>query len=163
MGGLATPPRAYTRSMTLLPEIPPRQGARRRDRHGRGIRGPLLAPTLPAWRTRSEKFDQLVASTAARLVRGNPSLTGVEFGIEEIPPSNPSPWEHASVVVGRYFPADRTSGVAARIVVYRRPLLTRAQDASELAELVRMVLAEQAAEMLGVRPDQVDPDYPDED
>jgi len=47
--------------------------------------------------------------------------------------------------------------------VYRRPLLTRAQDASELAELVRMVLAEQAAEMLGVRPDQVDPEYPDED
>ena len=47
--------------MTLLPEIPSRRGARRRDRHGRGLRGPLIAPTLPAWRTRSEKFDDLVA------------------------------------------------------------------------------------------------------
>lgn len=149
--------------MTLLPDIPPRRGARRRDRHGRGPRGPLLAPTLPAWRTRREKFDSLVAASAARLVRLNPRLKAVEFGVEEIPPSDPSTWEGTAVAVGRYFPADRTTGVAARIVVYRRPLLTRSQDAADLAELVRIVLAEQAAGMLGLRPDELDPDYPDED
>lgn len=148
--------------MTLLPEIPPRRGARRRDRHGRGIRGPLIAPTLPAWRTRSEKFDDLVADSAARLVRANPGLKVVEFGVEEIPPSDPSSWEGRTVVVGRYFPADRTTGVPARIVVYRRPLLTRAQDAGELVDLVRMVLAEQAAEMLGLNPWDVDREYPED-
>lgn len=149
--------------MTLLPEIPARRGARRRDRHGRGIRGPLIAPTLPAWRTRGEKFDDLVAESASRLVRANPALRTVEFGIEEIPPSTPSPWEGNTVVVGRYFPADRSTGVAARIVVYRRPLATRAHDAGELAELVGMVLAEQAAEMLGVHPRDVDRDYPEDE
>lgn len=148
--------------MTLLPEIPARRGARRRDRRGRGIRGPLIAPTLPAWRTRSEKFDDLVGRSAARLVRAHPALKSVEFGVEEIPPSDPSSWEGGTVVVGRYFPADRTTGVRARIVVYRRPLLTRAHDTGELVDLVRMVLAEQAAEMLGKEPWEVDPDYPEE-
>jgi hypothetical protein len=39
----------------------PRVGAvRRRDRRGRGIRGPLLPPTLPAHRTRAERFDDQV-------------------------------------------------------------------------------------------------------
>ena len=148
--------------MTLLPEIPSRRGARRRDRHGRGLRGPLIAPTLPAWRTRSEKFDDLVAESAARLVRAHPALKAVEFGVEEIPPSDPSTCEGRTVVVGRYFPADRATGVRARIVVYRRPLLTRAHDAGELVEMVRMVLAEQAAEMLGRAPWEVDREYPED-
>ena len=34
--------------------------AHRRDRHGRGLRGPLVPPHLPAWRTRAERFDELV-------------------------------------------------------------------------------------------------------
>ena len=161
LGGFATPSHTYTEGMTLLPEIPSRRGARRRDRHGRGLRGPLIAPTLPAWRTRREEFDDLVAESAARLVRSNLSLRTVEFGVEEIPPSDPSAWEGPTVVVGRYFPADRASGVAARIVVYRRPLLSRAHDADDLEDLVRMVLAEQAAEMLGLHPWDVDPRYPD--
>ncbi len=149
--------------MTLLPDIPPRWSARRRDRHGRGLRGPLLNPALPAWRTRRERFDRLVASSAARLVRLNPRLKGVEFGVEEVPPSDPSAWEGGTVAVGRYFPADRALGVAARVVVYRRPLLARAQGAGDVADLVRMVLAEQAAGMLGLRPDELDPEYPEDE
>jgi len=47
-------------------------------------------------------------------------------------------------------------------VVYRRPLLTRAHDAGELVEMVRMVLAEQAAEMLGRAPWEVDREYPED-
>lgn len=148
--------------MTLLPDIPPRRGARRRDRHGRGLRGPLLAPTLPAWQTRREKFDGLVAASAARLVGMNPALKGVEFGIEEVPPSAPSPWEPGGVAVGRYFPADRVTGVNPRIVLYRRPIASRSVDSTDLVELVRMVLAEQCAEMLGLRPEEVDPRYPGE-
>ena len=42
-----------------LPESSPRK--RRRDRHGRGLRGPLLPPTLPGWRTRAERFDELMS------------------------------------------------------------------------------------------------------
>ena len=37
---------------------------RRRDRRGRGLRGPLLPPELPAARSRSERFDDLVPDAA---------------------------------------------------------------------------------------------------
>lgn len=139
--------------------LPSRSGAKRRDRHGRGLRGPILSPVLPSWRTRSEAFDLLVARSAARLVKLNPGLREVQFGVEEVPPSEPAAWEGRQVAVGRYFPADRVVGALARIVVYRRPLLMRAYGASDLAYLVRAVLAEQAAEALGRRPDEVDPSY----
>ncbi|HZK05392.1 MAG TPA: metallopeptidase family protein [Actinomycetaceae bacterium] len=144
----------------MLPGLPARRGARRRDRHGRGLRGPLLNPVLPGWRTRSEKFDQLVASAAARLLARNPGLAGTEFGVEEIPPSDPSPWEHRAVALGRAFPADRATGARQRIVVYRRPVMTRASGRDDLMDLVRMVLAEQAAGLLSVQPWDVEPDYP---
>lgn len=140
-------------------EIPPRGHARRRDRRGRGIRGPLIPPAMPAWRTRSEKFDRLVASCAARLVRRHPSLADVQFGVEEVPPSDPSAWELGSVAVGRYFPKDKGAALPARIVVYRRPLLTRSYGPGDLADLVRAVLAEQAAQALGMNPEDVDPFY----
>jgi predicted Zn-dependent protease with MMP-like domain len=47
----------------------------------------------------------------------------------------------------------------ARIVVYRRPVETRALDEGDLADLVRDVLVEQVAQLLGRRPEEVDPRY----
>lgn len=89
----------------------------------------------------------------------NPPLAAVQFGVEEIPPSNPSRWERGTVALGRYFPADRTTGVATRIVIYRRPIMTRASTPDDLIDLVRGVLAEQAATALGLTPGEVDPDF----
>nr|NLD39672.1 metallopeptidase family protein [Actinomycetales bacterium] len=145
-----------------LPDIPARRGARRRDRHGRGLRGPLIPPNLPAARTRAQQFDRMVARAAARLLAHNPGLKGTEFGVEEIPPSDPSPWEYRTVALGRAFPADRGTGVAARIVIYRRPVISRAEGPDELPLLVGLVLAEEAAALLGVNPQDVDPEYPEE-
>lgn len=48
----------------------------------------------------------------------------------------------------------------ARIVLYRRPLLARADGEEELAELVLDVVVEQFARLLGVDPELVDPGYP---
>ncbi|MDO5495507.1 MAG: metallopeptidase family protein [bacterium] len=143
-----------------LPEIPPRRGARRRDRHGRGVRGPLIPPALPAWKSRSEQFDRIVSRAAAKLLDRNESLAGTEFGVEEIPPSDPSPWEEHAVTLGRAFPADRATGVPARVVIYRMPVVGRVEGTRDTAEFVGMVLAEQAAGLLGVQPWDVDPDYP---
>lgn len=92
----------------------------------------------------------------------NPGLAGTEYGVEEIPPSDPSPWERHAVVLGRAFPADRGAGLPARIVVYRRPIISRAHGRDETTELVRMVLAEQAAALLGLQPWDIDPQYPAE-
>ena len=42
---------------------------RRRNRHGRGLRGELMLPTLPGYRTRSDRFDELVMDSAAAAPR----------------------------------------------------------------------------------------------
>ena len=59
----------------------------------------------------------------------------------------------------RDFPSD--AGLPARIVVYRRPVESRATDALDLADLVRDVVVEQVAHLLGRSPDDVDPHYGD--
>ena len=46
-----------------------------------------------------------------------------------------------------------------RIVLFRRPLLARADDEDELSELVFDVVVEEFAEILGVEPEIVDPGY----
>lgn len=145
--------------MSTLPAprepVPP---VRRRDRRGRGPRGPLLPAGIPAFRTRAERFDHLVLDAVARLEkRWARQLDGTEFAVEDVPPSNPAPWEHPGVPLGRFFPAD--IGLAPRIVVYRRPIETRAVDAADLEDLVRDVVVEQVAHLLARSPDEVDPDY----
>lgn len=140
--------------------IPSRRTGRRRDRHGRGLRGPLLPPLLPGARTRAELFDELVLAVVERLERRlGRDLDGVEFAVEEVPPSAPAPWEHGAVPLGRYFPADAAAGLSHRIVVYRRPVVGRADSPDDAGELVRDVLVEQIAHMLGRHPEDIDPDY----
>ena len=144
--------------------IPPRSAAAsgrrpagRRDRHGRGLRGPLLPPHLPAWRTRAERFDELVVDSAQSLARRWPSVNRIQFAVEEVPPSDPAPWER-SVVLGRGFTAEPRAGLPARVVIYRRPVASRAADEADLVDLVHRVVVEQVALMLGRRPEEIDPD-----
>ena len=136
------------------------QPVRRRDRRGRGARGSLLPSSVPAFRTRAQRFDDLVLTAVESLEkRWARQLEGTEFAVEEVPPSNPAPWERGGVPLGRYFPAH--SGLPARIVLYRRPIETRALDPEDLGDLVRDVVVEQVAHLLGRSPDDVDPGYSD--
>jgi predicted Zn-dependent protease with MMP-like domain len=135
----------------------PRRSRRRRDRRGRGLRGPLLPAEVPAARTRAERFDDVVLDAVERLERRwRDELAGIEFAVEDVPPSDPSPWEHGEVPLGRFFPADRA--LSPRVVLYRRPVETRATDERDLADLVHEVIVEQVAQALGVEPEAVDPD-----
>jgi predicted Zn-dependent protease with MMP-like domain len=60
---------------------------RRRDRHGRGLRGVLAPHDVPLHRTRAERFDDLVLQAVARLEpQWEAHLSAVEFAVEEIPP-----------------------------------------------------------------------------
>jgi predicted Zn-dependent protease with MMP-like domain len=127
-----------------------------RDRHERGVRGPLMPSTLPGYRTRGELFDELVLDAVERLERRwSAQLEGVEFAVEDVPPSDPAPWERGEVPLGRLFPADPP--LPTRIVVYRRPVETRADDREDLAHLVNDVVVEQVAHLVGVEPEEVDP------
>lgn len=118
----------------------------------------MFAPWLPAHRTRSEVFDDLVCDVARSLDdRWGDQLAGTQFAVEDVPPSDPAPWEQGRVPLGRYFPAE--SGGPPRIVVYRRPVETRAADAEDLGDLVRDVVVEQVAHLLARSPEEIDPHF----
>lgn len=137
----------------------PQVRRRRRDRHGRGPRGPLMPPALPAWRTRADVFDDLVLAGVERLERRwADRIAGTEFAVEEVPPSDPPPWERRGIILARHFAADRRAGLPDRIVLYRRPIEDRCGSRTDLAETVRRVLAEQVGHLLNLAPEDVDPE-----
>jgi len=130
----------------------------RRDRHGRGLRGPLAWPPVPAMATRAQRFDELVLDVASRMEHhAGPALGGLEFAVEDVPPSDPAPWESSEVPLGRLFAAQ--GKMPARIVVYRRPVETRTNDPRELAVLINDIVVEQVAALLGVDPRELDAGY----
>ena len=106
--------------------------------------------------TRLERFDDLVLDAADRL---RPHLgsryAALEFAVEEVPPHEPAPWEEQVAALGRLHRG--TPGRPDRVVVYRRPVEARAQDDQDLADLVREVVTEQVAALLGVPPHELDP------
>jgi len=130
----------------------------RRDRRGRGLRGLAVPPFHPSYRTRREIFDEAVVSYVSRLeLTWGKELRGTEFAVEEVPPSDPSPWERGGVPLGRYFPA--VSGAPSRVVVYRRPIEFRAEGRDDLLALIRDVIVEHVAFILSRSPQEIDGDY----
>lgn len=147
----------------------------RRDRHGRGLRGPLYPASLPAATSPAERFDSLVLDALEPIEsRWRSELTKLDVAVDdvpEVPDDAPAPGgdpdarvddgvlHDGQVPLSRLVPAgvDRSGlPTRARIVLYRRPLEARAQDSAELGDLVHDVLVEQIAAYLGVEPDIVD-------
>jgi predicted Zn-dependent protease with MMP-like domain len=124
----------------------------------------LAPPEVPISRSRSERFDDLVTDEVRRVAqRWSRELAGVEFAVEEVPPIEPWANGDEPVPLGRLRPS---SGAGApRIVLYRRPLEARGGgDERELARLIRDVVVEEVADLLGLSPESIDPSYdsPDE-
>ena len=129
--------------------------AKRRDRHGRGLRGPLAPPEVPISLTRSEKFDDLVREEVQRIVSPwSERLAGVEFAVEDVPQPDP---DETRVPLS----ATRTVDGTPRVVVFRRPVESRAgasgQGERELVRLIRDLVVEEVAALLGVPPEEVEP------
>lgn len=112
--------------------------------------------------SRAEQFDELVIDAAARLERlwGRP-FPPVEFGVEDVPASDPLPWERAEIPLGRLFAA--TGREPARVLIYRRPIETRVESRAELIGIVGEVVTEQVAALLAVTPRDLDPGYDGEE
>ncbi len=155
---------------------------RRRDRHGRGLRGRLVPPVVnvggrdirvPVSQTRGERFDDLVLDAVEELEqRWANELKDVEFAVEDVPAVSlgvdaaldegvlVDQTSGGSVPLGRLLPAgvdDQGRTTVARVVVYRRPLEARAADRLDLADLVHDVVVDQIARLLHLDPDEVDP------
>ncbi|URM96088.1 metallopeptidase family protein [Actinomadura madurae] len=134
-------------------------GVRRRDRRGRGLRGPLTPPQAPVSRTRAERFADLVDDEVRRLgARWGRELARVEFTVEEVP--TVEPWFGGPVPLGKtVVPPPHARDRAVRIVVFRRPVEARANGEAELTHLIRDLLVEEVADLLGLSPESVDPSY----
>ncbi|WP_202969081.1 metallopeptidase family protein [Nocardia seriolae] len=141
-------------------------------RRGRGVRGPMLPPTVPARRTRGQEFDRLVLEAFAPLEsRWHEQLTKLDIAVDDVPkirPLHPDSvtWPDEVVADGpvplsRLIPAgvDRYGmATRARVVLFRKPLELRAQAPDDLVDLLREVLVQQIATYLGVDPDIIDPE-----
>lgn len=145
--------------MSVRRKSPPVPVHPRRDRHDRGLRGPLLYPGLPAWRSRRERFDDLVADLVDEFTQRWPAVSTIEFGVEDVPPSDPAPWESHSAVMARVFPADRRRGLSDRIVVYRLPILQRCSSEAAAADLTRSLLIDRISHLLVIPPDELGPGF----
>ncbi|MFD5520518.1 metallopeptidase family protein [Streptomyces sp. NPDC127066] len=142
--------------------VPPRAaaaGPRRRDRHGRGMRGPVAPPQVPLAASRAEVFADLVQDSVERLERRWPQLADIDFMVLEVPRLERSgeKWSDEAVPLGGTIAA--REGHPARVVVYRRPIEIRTKGRDERAALVHEVVVEQVAELLGLTPETVDPRY----
>jgi len=136
---------------------------RRRDRHGRGVRGPLAPRHVPLSESPTQRFDAIVLDAVEHVeVRWRDELRGVDFAVEEVPPVDDAGGyddeiESAGVPLARLWPP--AGGEPARIVLYRRPLELRAVDRIDLEDLVHDVVVEEVAHFLGLDPEVVDPGY----
>ncbi|MFF5146317.1 metallopeptidase family protein [Streptomyces sp. NPDC013157] len=143
--------------------VPPRAaapGPRRRDRHGRGMRGPIAPPQVPLAASRADVFADLVQDSVERLERRWPQLADIDFLVLEVPrlqDRHTESWDDEAVPLGGVIPA--RDGRRARVVVYRRPVEIRTKGRDERAALVHEVVVEQVAELLGLTPETVDPRY----
>lgn len=134
---------------------------RRRNRHGRGSRGVLFPPGIPARRTWAQSFEQVVMWHAQDMVDRFPSIAGIEIAVEDVPPSDPTAWEQASASMCRVFNQDRLARLRPRLVLYRLPIHSRAGRATvrdphaPLHSLVRMLLADGISQLTGVHRDDL--------
>ncbi len=142
--------------------------ARRRDRHGRGLRGMLAPRPVPIAHSRSDAFDAMVLHAVDHLQpRLAEQLSQVEFAVEDVPevghhgaadyPFDDDILDDNAVPLSRLY-RNGVAGISAPvIVVYRRPLESRAGRSEDLADLVHDVVVEQVARLLGRSTDEIDP------
>lgn len=121
---------------------------------------------MPIAETQSESFDAAVLDAVEHLHgHGLTEIADIEFAVEDVP----------DVADGAAFSADLlddggvplacayATGLAdisgPLIVLYRRPLESRAVDGEDLAAIVHDVVVDRVAHLLGRDPAEVDPHY----
>jgi hypothetical protein len=146
------------------------------SRRGRDMRGPLLPPTVPGWRSRAERFDMAVLEAYEPIERRwQERLSGLDVAVDEIPrisAKDPDSVQWPAEVVAdgpialaRLIGAGvdtRGSATRARVVLFRKPIERRATDTVELAALLHEILVAQVATYLDVDPTVIDPTIDDD-
>jgi predicted Zn-dependent protease with MMP-like domain len=153
-----------------------RSASYRGTRRGRDMRGPLLPPTVPGWRSRAERFDMAVLEAYEPIERRwQDRVSELDIAVDEIPriaakdPESvqwpPEVIADGPIALARLIPAGvdiRGNATRARIVLFRKPIERRAKDTVELGELLHEILVAQVAIYLDVDPSVIDPTIDDD-
>ncbi|GAA1665606.1 hypothetical protein GCM10010977_05140 [Citricoccus zhacaiensis] len=137
----------------------------RRDRRGRGLRGPLLPPGLPGARSRNEAFSDHLAAAVSRLAEVcGPAVEQARFRMTMVPEDLENRLElvrvwGAELVDDPTGSTRRDAQGTAVITIHRRPLEARCPAPALLPDLVYGAVVEQWAELTGLAPEAVDPDF----
>jgi hypothetical protein len=108
---------------------------------------------------RSDRFGDLVVAAVDRIEpRWGQRLAAVDVEIYDVP-DVAADLDDVPLAAHRHVPGSRT----ATLVVYRRPVELRAPEHLARVDLVRDLVAEQLADVLGLRPTELDPAYDDRD
>ncbi|MDR6939266.1 metallopeptidase family protein [Arcanobacterium hippocoleae] len=129
---------------------------KQRDRHGRGIRGPVIPPSLPAWRTRADIFDDVISYEIGtyRKHLGN-KLNRFDFAVLDVPQNELAPWENG-IPMGRFLPFERPAKIHGRIIFYRLPIMMSACRTPIPSLFIHDVVTQQIASALETRPEKID-------
>lgn len=137
------------------PAGPLRGGSR--DRHGRGVRGPITGPNLPPLQTRTDFFETTIGS-AIDYLRGTwpQELVGVRVDVATTPDVDPESLDGAGIT---RWSVDRA---ARRITLYRVPIERLAKlhrrDDWHQRMLIESYVFRAVAELLGRDPWDLSPD-----
>ncbi|MBO0984866.1 metallopeptidase family protein [Rathayibacter sp. SD072] len=128
-----------------------------RDRHGRGIRGPVTGPHLPLLQTRTDFFEMTVGSAIDYLRGAWPDeLAGIRVDVAATPDVDPARLRATGIARWRVDHAER------RITLYRVPIqrLAKLHRRDEFHErmLIESHVFRAVAELLGRDPWDISPD-----
>ncbi len=141
----------------------------RQDPRGRGIRG-ILLPEVPRNKSRSQRFDDAVIDAFEPILeRFDAELSSLDIAVDVVPRMRLNTgyrqWPEdvvadGQVPLGRLVAAgvdNKGTPTRPRIIVFRRPVESRASSAQDLQDLLRMIIVRLVACYLNVTPDQIDP------
>ena len=127
---------------------------RSRDRHDRGMHGPVALPDSNNRKTvplrplnRVEYFNQCVKQALATIAEVDPhALDGMVVGVEDVPLLKTA-WSRDRVPMSAALEPSKDR--PAQIVIYQRPLEHRASSRSALRSLVHRTIVEQLSALTG--------------
>lgn len=127
---------------------------RSRNRHDRGMHGPVALPDSNNRKTvplrplsRVEYFNQCVKQALATIAEVDPhALDGMVVGVEDVPLLKTA-WSGDRVPMSAALEPSKNR--PAQIVIYQRPLEHRASSRSALRSLVHRTIVEQLSALTG--------------
>jgi predicted Zn-dependent protease with MMP-like domain len=137
-----------------------------RDRHGRGIRGPLVPRRVPLAMSPADRFDRLASEAVDHVEhRWREQLAGVEFAVDLVPatdvdaanPAMDGAIESGGVLLAQILPGKGRTPT--HIVLYRKPIELRARNLDDLEDLLHDIVVQVIANYLGLEPEVVDPGF----